>query len=31
MGLDVGRKYTGVALSCRELVLAKGYKTLLMP
>ncbi len=31
MGLDVGRKYTGIGLSCKELVLARGYKTLMMP
>ena len=31
IGLDVGRKYTGIALSCKELALAKGHKTLMMP
>lgn len=31
MGLDIGRKYTGVALSCKEIILAKGHKTLMMP
>ena len=30
MGLDVGRKYTGVALSCKEILIAKGHKTILM-
>lgn len=28
MGLDIGRKYTGVALSDKQLKFAKGYKTL---
>ena len=31
LGLDIGRKYTGVAISCKELILAKGVKTLMMP
>ena len=31
LGLDIGRKYTGIALSCKELILAKGFKTLMMP
>ena len=30
MGLDVGRKYTGVAVSCKQLLLAQGHKTLQM-
>ena len=31
MALDVGRKYTGVALSCKDLVQGRGLKTLMMP
>ena len=31
LGLDIGRKYTGIALSCKEIILAKGFKTLMMP
>ena len=30
MGLDVGRKYTGLALSCKEIVIARGHKTIQM-
>ena len=29
IGLDIGRKYTGVALSNRDITESKGYKTLI--
>ena len=31
LGLDVGTKYTGIAVSCNDLYMARGLKTLVMP